>query len=379
MTREHYITLLSWFGAHTQGLGTVLCEYGTPAALFAADWQDERGSEQFAALPGATQRLLLSVRRQWPRRNPKAPLRAAFEAPALGSANTQQPGLDAFIPLTDPRYPPALRDIPDPPPWLFCRGDPGCLQRPVVAMVGSRRASHAGLQAAELISQRLAGAGYTVCSGLALGIDAAAHRGALQAGQTVAVLASGVDRASPHSNRQLAEDICRTGCLLSELPATTAPSKYQFPRRNRIISGLAQATIIVEAALPSGSLHTAAAALEQGREVFTLPWSIFHEQGAGCRRLIRDGATPITALEELSELFPGVAGDPFSSSQRLSGAAGRLLELLGDEGLPLPVLAQALNMAIPDLLALLGELELQGCLRNIDGRYCRHDYKPCHA
>jgi DNA processing protein len=247
-------------------------------------------------------------------------------------------------------------------------------------MVGSRRASHAGLSAAEQIARRLAAAGYTVCSGLALGIDGAAHRGALQSGYTVAVLASGLDLASPHRHRKLAEDIRTAGCLVTELPFGTAPSKHQFPRRNRIISGLARATIIVEAALPSGSLHTAAAALEQGREVLTLPWSLFHSQGAGCRQLLRDGATLISSLDDLPELFPGVEGAASTQAAALPrGAAGELLRLLGDGALSAEDLARASGLGIGPLLVLLGELEVAGWLSRADGLYSRSGCKPCES
>lgn len=366
MTREHFHILLSWSGTQTQGLGNLLREYQTPAALFAADWLAEPAKQQLAALPRATQSMLARARKHWPLTNRQGTLRET------GDAHT-----DEFIPFGDRRYPDALKEIPDPPPWLFCRGDPSCLAKPAVAIVGSRRASHGGLRAAQEIAQSLAAAGYTVCSGLALGIDAAAHRGALQSGQTAAVLASGLDRASPLRHRKLAADISRRGCVVSELPAGTPPAKHQFPRRNRIISGLAQATVIVEAALPSGSLHTASAALEQGREVLTLPWSIFHEQGAGCRRLLRDGATPITAMEDLSSLFPGVADHQYPSGPTPTGDAAKLLLHLGDEGLALNTLQQITGLPVSDLLALLSELEIEGWLSNIDGRYCRNDCKPC--
>jgi DNA processing protein len=271
-------------------------------------------------------------------------------------------------------------------------------------MVGSRRASHAGLHAAGEIARRLAGVGYIICSGLALGIDGAAHRGALQSGRTVAVLASGLDQPSPLRHRKLAEEIAVDGCLVSELPFGTAPGRHQFPRRNRIISGLARATVIVEAALPSGSLHTAAAALDQGREVLTLPWSIFHHQGAGCLRLLRDGATVISSLDDLSLLFPpvvedippkasGGTGDDLSRDVSASddkrqpgpratlpaGDAGRLLQLIGDGALSVEALARASGLAIGPLLVLLGGLELDGWLTRADGLYCRGGCKPCES
>ncbi|EAQ97574.1 DNA-processing protein DprA [Congregibacter litoralis] len=366
MTREQFQILLSWSGARIQGLGGLLREYSSPDLLFSADWQSEPVKEQLSTLPNATQSMLLRARKNWPRRNPRG-----------YSSGSDPGGSQAFIPLGAEEYPDALYAIPDPPPWLFCQGDPACLAQPAVAIVGSRRASHGGLRAAREIAGRLAAAGYTISSGLALGIDAAAHRGALETGRTVAVLASGLEQASPLRHRALAAEIAASGCVVSELPGPVPPSKHQFPRRNRIISGLTQATIIVEAALPSGSLHTAAAALEQGREVYTLPWSIFHEQGAGCRRLIRDGATPITAMDDLSALFPGVA--PVAAPEEIAptGPAARILRLLGDDGLSLRALHDAMDMSVPDLLALLSDLEVQGWLSSIDGRYCRNDCKPC--
>lgn len=368
MTRSHYLSLLSWFGPQTQGLGTLLKEFGTPQALFSANWHQAREAELFLAVPSGTQGILHRARKHWPRPKPGSLCSGALQIKP-----------DRFIPLGDLQYPAPLREIPDPPPWLFCRGDPTCLSRPTVAIVGSRRASHAGLQAAELMAERLAAAGYTVCSGLALGIDGAAHRGALRGGYTTAVLASGVDRASPLRHRQLSEQIIETGCLLSELPAGTAPSKHQFPRRNRIISGVAQATIIIEAALPSGSLHTAAAALEQGRDVFVLPWSIFHTQGAGCLQLLRDGASPITSVHELASLFPGVEKRRENPRKTPPGPAGALLGLLGDHSLSLQALQQAMDLSVSELLALLGQLEVQGWVCHVDGRYYRNNRKPCQS
>lgn len=366
MTRKDYFTLLSWAGSQTQGLGTLLQEYGSPRALFTADWPHEADRERLAALPGATQRVLHKARRSWPRPNP----RPLFSA--LSSIDAQH-----FVPLGDARYPQRLTEIPDPPPWFFYHGDPDCLSRPAVAIVGSRRASHAGLNAAGAIAAALAASGYTVCSGLALGIDAAAHRGALEEGVTAAVLASGLDLASPLRHRALARDIAVTGCVLTEQPPGTPPSKHQFPRRNRIISGVSQATIIVEAAQPSGSLHTAAAALEQGREVYALPWSIFHQQGAGCLRLIRDGATPITAMDELATLFPGVAPVSQDRCALPPGDAATLLEFLGDTSLSFGALQAGTGLGVPCLLRLLSELELSGWLSRADGRYCRADRKSC--
>ncbi|MFK7829819.1 MAG: DNA-processing protein DprA [Congregibacter sp.] len=358
-TLADYRTLLTWMGAQTDGLGILLRDCGSPAAVL-------RASEQrLAELPRSTLRALQQARNAWPGRRPDA-----FDHQMQDAE---------FVPFHAPAYPPRLRCIPDPPPWFFARGNLHCLASPAVAIVGSRRASEAGLRAAASISKTLAAAGYTVCSGLALGIDAAAHRGALQAGFTAAVLASGLDRASPYRHRNLAQEISGQGCVLTELPPGTPPSKYQFPRRNRIISGLASATIIIEAALPSGSLHTAAAALEQGREVYTLPWSIFHTQGAGCLRLLRDGAIPITGIDDLCALFPGVAARKTSNSKRQlpSGDTGELIALIGDTPMSLNALQRETGRDIGKLLVLLGELEVAGWLSRVNGLYQRVPVDPC--
>jgi DNA processing protein len=394
-TREDYLRLLSITGSRTRGLGELLRELGSPRALLSLD------DERLADCPQDSQRAVRQLRSACRRIPARSDSYSRCESRPSGDENSADGASESyFIPIGDTRYPPGLRAIPDPPPWLFCRGDPAVLQRPAVAMVGSRRASHAGLSAAREIARCLAGAGYTICSGLALGIDGAAHRGALQSGRTVAVLASGLDQPSPLRHRKLAEEIAIDGCLITELPFGTAPSKQQFPRRNRIISGLARATIIVEAALPSGSLHTAAAALEQGREVLTLPWSIFHHQGAGCLQLLRDGATVISSLDDLSLFFPPFANDhpksavtapganlsdgvPVTVDNRLlglpAGEAGRLLQLIGDGALSVEGLARVSGLAIGSLLVLLGELEVEGWLTRADGLYCRSGCKPCES
>ncbi|MFT7286433.1 MAG: DNA processing protein [Halieaceae bacterium] len=360
-TRNHYLTLLSWMGSQTRGLGDLLLACGSPGALLAAS------STQLSALPAATATRLRPALDHWPQAHPRS------------SDLRLQGGAEHFIPITDRRYPPLLRQIPDPPPWLFCRGDPAVLPLPGIAIVGSRRASLAGLRVARELASALAGAGYSICSGMALGIDAAAHEGALQRGVTVAVLAAGLDRLYPARHKPLAERIARRGCLLSEFPPGAAPLKQNFPRRNRVISGLAQATIIVEAALPSGSLHTAASALEQGREVYVLPWSIYHPQGAGCLRLLRDGAQPITAIEDLGAIFPGVQGAtaPGSPPPRPAGDAGRLLSLIGDGALSVESLHRASGISVGPLLVLLGELEVAGWLRRQEGCYVFAFGKPC--
>ena len=387
---ERYAVLRSWVGLQTQGLGALLREYTRlESALYASE-------ARLAQLPPATQRVLKAARDAWPRPRPAPPGARAPCGPSAqaapndplsllpgaprsertsalpGDPGGASGGPTRFVPITDPAYPALLREAPDPPPWLFYRGDLRCLARPAVALVGTRRASRAGLKAAASLARTLADGGYTVCSGLALGIDAAAHHGALERGVTAAVLASGVDRPSPYRHQSLARRIAERGCLVSELPDGTAPSRAGFPRRNRIISGLCSATIIVEAALPSGSLHTAAAALEQGRDVYVLPWSVFHQQGAGCLALLRDGATPITDLDELSAHFPGVLAPPApapSSAPRIPAPGRRLLACIGDGGATLDELQRDSGLSAGVLLATLTNLELDGWVCRADGCY----------
>ncbi|MEM1403921.1 MAG: DNA-processing protein DprA [Pseudomonadota bacterium] len=351
-----YLILQSWTGPRTQGLGELLRDHGSVSAVLGLD------ETEFAPLPKATQATLASAKSHWPRPGPHALDRREMR-------DSQESG-NQFIPITDRRYPQRLLEIPDPPPWLFARGELASLEKPMVSIVGSRRASLHGESLAQSLGAWLASAGYAVVSGLALGIDGAAHRGALKEGTTIAVLANGLDHVYPPRHRKLATEVCKRGCLLSEYPAGTPPSKHAFPRRNRIISGLSEGTIIVEAGLPSGTLHTAHSALEQGRDIFVLPWSLRHANGAGCLRLLRDGATPITNLDDLKQFFPPLTDSPSHSTE---GQTLRedipLLKRLGDGMHTVEELQAALGMPLPELLTSLAELEIAGMVVQQDGRY----------
>ena len=205
----------------------------------------------------------------------------------------------------DPEMPPRLRAIPDCPAVLFVRGEPAVLSTPQIAIVGSRRATRAGARIAYRLAGELAGRGLVVTSGLAQGIDAQAHRGALEAGgRTIAVLGSSLDRIYPASHRRLAECIAGQGALVSEFPFGTSPVRWNFPWRNRIISGLSLGVLVVEAAERSGSLITARLAADQGREVFAVPGSILNPLAAGCHRLLRDGAKLVERAEDVIEELP---------------------------------------------------------------------------
>ncbi len=289
------------------------------------------------------------------------------------------------LPLGDPCYPALLRAIAAPPPWLYLRGNPAALAVPQVAVVGSRRASALGRRAARELGGELAQAGLTVTSGLAIGIDGCAHRGALEAGgDTVAVMATGIDKVYPRRHRELAEAIVERGCLVTELPPGAGPRPSQFPKRNRLISGLSLGTVVVEAALPSGSLLTAHAAAAQGRDVFAVPWSRFHPGGRGCLQLLRDGAGLVEGAGDvlLSLGWPGLlppslletggaAESTAAPGADLSGPARRLLGAL-DAGERAPDrLAMDLGESVEWVLTAVGELELAGLADRGAGGYRR--------
>ena len=205
----------------------------------------------------------------------------------------------------DPAFPQALRDIPDCPPLLWIMGDPALLARPMIALVGARNASSLGTRMARSLAADLSARGYLIVSGLARGIDTAAHLGSVERG-TVAVMAGGVDVIYPAENTKLAGDILATGLRLSEQPIGLIPQARHFPSRNRLVSGLAQAVVVVEAAAKSGSLLTARNALDQGREVMAVPGHPIDARASGCNMLIRDGATLIRNAEDVIDALPQV-------------------------------------------------------------------------
>jgi len=217
-----------------------------------------------------------------------------------------------LIYITDPDYPTALRDIPDPPPMLWVMGDPAILSRPAIALVGARNASSLGTRMAKALARDLSEAGFSVVSGLARGIDTAAHLASLETG-TIAVMAGGSDVIYPAENTRLGEDILKTGARVSEQPMGTIPQARHFPRRNRIISGMARAVVVVEAAGKSGSLITARNALDQGREVLAVPGHPFDARASGCNMLIRDGAILVRSGADVIDALP--AEDRIAESQ----------------------------------------------------------------
>ncbi|MDT8908122.1 DNA-protecting protein DprA [Pseudomonas fluorescens] len=268
-----------------------------------------------------------------------------------------------------PEYPAMLAQISDAPPLLFAAGDPGILEKPQLAMVGSRRASRPGMDTAAAFSRSLASAGFVITSGLALGIDAAAHQAALDVGgQTVGVLGTGLENFYPQRNRRLADAMIAQGsAVLSEFPLDAPPHAGNFPRRNRIISGLSLGVLVVEASVASGSLITARLAAEQGREVYAIPGSIHHPGARGCHQLIRDGAALVETVEHILEALRGWQRLP--STWEPVASAHPLLRLLHAAPLTSEALADASGWALPKVLAALTELEMQGLAVCDNGRW----------
>jgi DNA processing protein len=285
----------------------------------------------------------------------------------------------------DPRYPPQLAAVPGMPPALFVEGDPALLSQPQVAIVGSRAATAAGRETAFDLAARLATLGFAITSGLATGIDAQAHRGALSArGVTIAVCGTGLDRVYPAEHRELAARIAASGALVSEFPTGTAPQAHNFPRRNRLMSGLARGVLVVEAAARSGSLITARLAGEQGREVMAVPGSIHNPLARGCHRLIRDGAALVESVDDVLAALgisglassagpaPGPSDGAKFSDGPLDSDAEMLLNALGFEPAGLDRLVQRTGLAARSVLSKLQLLELAGRVESLPGgRYGR--------
>jgi DNA processing protein len=259
-------------------------------------------------------------------------------------------------------YPALLAQIDAAPPLIFVAGDPAILEKPQLAMVGSRRASRPGMDTAAAFSRSLAGAGFVITSGLALGIDAAAHQAALDVGgQTVGVLGTGLEKFYPQRNRKLADAMIASGsAVVSEFPLDAGPSPANFPRRNRIISGLSLGVLVVEASVASGSLITARLAAEQGREVFAIPGSIHHPGSRGCHQLIRDGAALVETIEHILDALRGWQYLPFSSQADPVVTTHPLLMLLHAAPQTSEALASASGWTLPKVLVALTELEMDG-------------------
>jgi len=274
---------------------------------------------------------------------------------------------------SDQAFPPLLRAIHDPPPGLFLRGGGGVelLAGTNVAVVGARACSAYGSAVATSFGERLTEAGVVVVSGLARGVDAAAHRGALAAGRTVAVLGCGIDRDYPAAHASLAARIAAAGLIVSEYPPGVEPAPWRFPARNRIVAGLCRATVVVEARERSGALITADLALEEGREVLAVPGEITSALSAGTNALLRLGATPATSAEDVLEAV-GIARDTRPSGPAppaLSAAGTAALAAIADAPLAVDDLVLRTGLGAGVVAAALAELELAGLAVGGDGLY----------
>jgi DNA processing protein len=274
--------------------------------------------------------------------------------------------------LADTRYPPSLLSIPDPPLLLYAKGRLDLLDVPTIAIVGSRNATAQGVLNAEKFAENLSQAGICISSGLAAGIDAAAHTGALRGkGATIAVIGTGADIVYPARNRQLAHQIVEDGCLLSEYPLGMPAIAGNFPRRNRIISGLAQGVLVIEAAAQSGSLITARMAAEQGRDVFAIPGSIHSPLAKGCHQLIKQGAKLVESAQDILDevrfaVSDGKALSP-DETPSLEEPASKLLAIIGYDPVHIDALLARSGENVTEISAQLLELELQGYIETLPG------------
>jgi DNA processing protein len=283
----------------------------------------------------------------------------------------------------DAEFPALLRTIPDPPPVLFALGELRLLEPPAVAIVGSRDHTRYGAEVCRVLAVEAAAVGVVVVSGMARGLDAVAHGASLDAGgATIGVLGNGLGVVYPSANRKLYDRVASGGLLLTEFPPGERPHVGSFPRRNRLISGLARVTVVVEAAAGSGALITAGTALDQGREVLAVPGPITSPKSVGCNRLIRDGATPFLEPADLLQHFPQChrivlsppAGPPMDTSplpESLTPEERELALLLGAQPLHLDDLVARSSRAAGDLLSLLCGLELAGVIEQRPGRLFR--------
>ncbi len=307
-----------------------------------------------------------------------------WQLAGLASAAARQARLDLdwltengaqLLTLDHPKYPALLQEISDPPPWLYVRGDVEALTLPQLAVVGSRHPTRQGETDAADFAAALAHAGFAVTSGLAYGIDAAAHQAVLKsAGITVAVLGTGVDVIYPASHRALTEEIVQRGAVVSELPLGSRPLARHFPSRNRIISALSVGVLVVEAALRSGSLLTARLALEQNREVFAIPGSIHNPTSQGCNELIRKGATLVREIQDILNELQGWSRAPCvaaAETPALAAAEALILAAVGYQPTAPELIAEVAAQSLPEVLATLSELELMGLVENRAGTYQR--------
>ena len=278
-----------------------------------------------------------------------------------------------ILTLLDPIYPPLLKEIHDPPPVLYAKGCLSALDLSSLAMVGTRNPSITGRKIARSFAFELAKEQLTITSGLALGIDGEVHEGCLSAkGRTIAVMATGIDCIYPLQHAKLAEKICTNGLLLTEFPLKVTPNAGHFPRRNRIISGLSLGTLVVEAAIKSGSLITARMAMEQNRSVFAIPGSIYNQQSKGCHHLLQQGATLVTSPQEvLSEVMGWQMSKPIDKPPLEADKNESLIRWIGYDLTTVDEMLSVSGLSVAEIICDLAEFELQGLIKAVPGGYMR--------
>jgi DNA processing protein len=333
----------------------LLAAFGSPEAVLAASTaarQEVVTSETAKALAQSSDEVL-------------ARIEATVQWLAAGTDDAHR----QILTLGDPGYPQALLETADPPLLLYLQGDSGLLGRPSLAVVGSRNPTPQGLENARAFSAHLSQAGLTIVSGLALGVDGAAHEGGLSGlGSTVAVVGTGLDRVYPRRHLELARRMASKGLLVSEYSLGTPPLAPNFPQRNRIIAGLTRGTLVIEAALQSGSLITARLASEAGRDVFAIPGSIHSPQSRGCHALIKQGAKLVECAQDVLDELSWAA--PPASDLGLPAAMGDdpLLNALGYDPVNLDALVARTGWSAPELSGRLLELELAGEVARLPGQ-----------
>ena len=345
------------------GVGLVLFQrlvqaFGSPAAVF------EAGKGELRSIKGVSPAIAQAITsfRDWDQVEARVSRLTAAGAMIL----TQD----------DPRFPPRLQEIPYPPSYLFIRGTLEAEDAQAVALVGARGASYYGLKTCRRLAGALAARGWRVVSGLARGIDTAAHQGALErGGRTMAVLGCGLDVVYPPENKKLYQQIPEQGALLSEFPLGTPPEARNFPIRNRLISGLAWAVVVVEAGAQSGTHITVQSALDQGREVLAVPGLVDSPTSIGPHRLIQQGAKLVHEVEDILQELPRAAGmRPVARPAAVTEAPPRpqvedaLLPFLGADPIQLEELVQASRLPAPEVMSRLTVLELQGLIRELPGK-----------
>jgi DNA processing protein len=371
---QHWLSLAMLPQCGPARLKTLYQVFGTPSEILARD-------EACLAAAGLTPGFIEDLRPFLTHRLPDSIKRQQEECLAW----IDQPDR-SILTFGNEHYPSLLYETADPPPLLFVWGDPLTLSLPQIAIVGSRNPTPDGRRNARHFSGQLAVMGYQITSGLALGIDAESHQGALDRKRTtVAVLGTGLDRIYPSKNKKLALEITTAGALVSEFLPRTGPEPWNFPRRNRVISGLAHGVLVIEAAKQSGSLITARTAAEQGREVFVLPGSIHNPMAKGCHQLIRQGAKLVDCVEDILEEFPALVAWENSRISRspatrkapeqqpevfpLSTAAKKILPFIAYDPVNADVLMLRSGQDLPAIQAALVELEMNRKITASPGGY----------